>query len=48
MGDHRSVSEDSRALLGAPGGGLVSVDRVLGKVTDVIWPLDRKHAVDGQ
>ena len=48
MGDHRSVSEDSRALLGAPGGGMIPVDRVIGKVTDVIWPLDRRHSVEGQ
>ncbi|MDQ0093403.1 signal peptidase I [Paeniglutamicibacter psychrophenolicus] len=47
MGDHRSVSEDSRALLGAPGGGMIPVDRVIGKVTDVIWPLDRRHPVEG-
>lgn len=46
MGDHRSVSEDSRALLGAPGGGMVPVDRVLGRVEQVIWPLDRKRPVD--
>ena len=45
MGDHRSVSEDSRALLGAPGGGMISVDRVLGQVSEVIWPLDRKRPV---
>ncbi|MGL3806201.1 signal peptidase I [Paeniglutamicibacter sp. R2-26] len=45
MGDHRSVSEDSRALLGAPGGGMVPVDRVLGKVDQVIWPLDRKRPI---
>ncbi|MFJ6416533.1 signal peptidase I [Paeniglutamicibacter sp. NPDC091659] len=45
MGDHRSVSEDSRALLGAPGGGMISVDRVLGQAREVIWPLDRKRPV---
>ncbi len=39
MGDHRSVSADSRALLGAPGGGMVSVDRVIGQPVAVIWPL---------
>ncbi len=30
MGDHRSVSQDSRSLLGASGGGMISLDRVTG------------------
>ncbi|MCX8452774.1 MULTISPECIES: signal peptidase I [Paenarthrobacter] len=41
MGDHRSRSADSRALLGAPGGGMVPIDRVIGKPVRIIWPLDR-------
>lgn len=41
MGDHRSVSADSRSLLGAPGGGLVPVDRVIGRPVQILWPLDR-------
>lgn len=41
MGDHRSRSADSRSLLGAPGGGLVPVDRVIGRPVRIIWPLDR-------
>jgi signal peptidase I len=41
MGDHRSLSADSRSLLGAPGGGMVPVDRVIGRPVQVIWPLDR-------
>ncbi len=41
MGDHRSVSADSRSLLGAPGGGFVSIERVIGRPTTIIWPLDR-------
>jgi signal peptidase I len=41
MGDHRSVSADSRSLLGAPGGGMVPVDRVIGRPLEIIWPLDR-------
>jgi signal peptidase I len=51
MGDHRSVSTDSRALLGAPGGGMVPVDRVVGRVEHTVWPLDRTGPVgteDGQ
>ncbi|MGN7200890.1 signal peptidase I [Arthrobacter sp. SAFR-044] len=41
MGDHRSVSADSRSLLGAPGGGLVPLDRVIGRPVQILWPLDR-------
>jgi len=41
MGDHRSRSADSRGLLGAPGGGMVPLDRVIGKPVQIIWPLDR-------
>lgn len=41
MGDHRSVSADSRSLLGAPGGGLVPLERVIGRPVQILWPLDR-------
>ncbi|MGG5171504.1 signal peptidase I [Pseudarthrobacter sp. J1738] len=41
MGDHRSVSADSRSLLGAPGGGMVPESRVIGRPISIIWPLDR-------
>jgi signal peptidase I len=41
MGDHRSVSQDSREHLGEPGGGFVPVDRVVGRAVLVIWPLNR-------
>ncbi|QOT20883.1 signal peptidase I [Paenarthrobacter sp. YJN-D] len=41
MGDHRSRSADSRGLLGAPGGGMVPMDRVIGRPVQIIWPLDR-------
>lgn len=41
MGDHRSVSVDSRSLLGAPGGGLVRADRVVGEAVAVLWPPGR-------
>jgi signal peptidase I len=41
MGDHRSVSADSRSLLGAPGGGMVPMARVIGRPVQIIWPLDR-------
>lgn len=45
MGDHRSVSQDSRSLLGAPGGGLISTDRVIGRPVATVWPLGRIHAL---
>ena len=45
MGDHRSMSADSRSLLGAPGGGMVPLDRVVGRPVQIIWPLDRFTAV---
>ncbi|HEX5565774.1 MAG TPA: signal peptidase I [Streptomyces sp.] len=38
MGDRRSRSRDSRDHLGAPGGGTVPVDRVIGRVDWIIWP----------
>jgi signal peptidase I len=41
MGDHRADSLDSRAHLGDPGGGMVPLDKVLGRVMGVVWPLDR-------
>lgn len=46
MGDHRSVSLDSRSLLGAPGGGLISVSKVIGSPVATVWPLGRIHAID--
>lgn len=39
MGDHRSVSQDSRSHLGEPGGGTVPMDHVVGKAFVVIWPI---------
>jgi signal peptidase I len=47
MGDHRSVSEDSRALMGAPGGGMIDTDRVIGEVAEVLWPLEDKRPIEG-
>ena len=41
LGDHRSVSSDARAHLGSPGGGMVSVDRVIGLARFILWPRDR-------
>lgn len=39
MGDHRSDSVDSRALLGAPGGGMIRTDRIIGSPVMTLWPL---------
>jgi signal peptidase I len=41
MGDHRSVSEDSRAHRSQPGKGFVPVDDVIGRAFTIVWPLDR-------
>ncbi|MEU7697149.1 signal peptidase I [Streptomyces sp. NPDC015492] len=41
MGDHRSQSSDSRDHLGSPGGGMVPVDRVVGRADWIAWPLGR-------
>ena len=38
LGDHRSVSEDSRRHLSAQGGGAVLSSQVLGKAVLVLWP----------
>ncbi|MFI2779013.1 signal peptidase I [Streptomyces sp. ALB3] len=47
MGDHRSNSRDSRDHLGQPGGGMVPVERVVGRVDWLGWPLGRLGAVEG-
>jgi signal peptidase I len=41
MGDHRSVSQDSRAHQDDARGGMVPVDNVLGRAFAVVWPLDQ-------
>ncbi|WP_380169353.1 signal peptidase I [Jannaschia sp. R86511] len=41
MGDHRSVSADSRAQLDEQGDGFVPLDNVVGRAVLRIWPLDR-------
>jgi signal peptidase I len=41
MGDHRAVSEDSRAHREQPGKGFVPVDDVIGRAFTIVWPLDR-------
>lgn len=46
MGDHRSDSADSRAYLGAPGGGFVPEERVVGRAMAVVWPLSSGRSID--
>nr|WP_202628039.1 signal peptidase I [Cellulomonas sp. APG4] len=41
MGDNRQNSQDSRFKQGAPGGGSVPVDNVVGVAFVTLWPLDR-------
>lgn len=41
MGDHRTDSLDSRALLGAPGGGMIREDKVIGTPFMIAFPLSR-------
>ncbi|MEV1048526.1 signal peptidase I [Streptomyces sp. NPDC049916] len=47
MGDHRSRSSDSRDHLGSPGGGMVPVDRVTGRVDWLGWPPARIGSLEG-
>ncbi|MFJ5889443.1 signal peptidase I [Streptomyces californicus] len=47
MGDHRSRSSDSRDRLGSPGGGMVPVDRVTGRVDWLGWPPARTGSLAG-
>jgi signal peptidase I len=46
QGDNRSNSADSRVHLGDPGGGLIPVDDVVGKVFMVVWPLENAKMLD--
>ncbi|MFJ9825389.1 signal peptidase I [Streptomyces sp. NPDC101160] len=45
MGDHRSQSSDSRDHLGQPGGGMVPVDKVIGRADWIGWPFGRWSTV---
>ncbi|MFC9296400.1 signal peptidase I [Streptomyces sp. NPDC057011] len=47
MGDHRAQSRDSRDHLGEPGGGMVPVDKVIGRADWIGWPVSRWGAVGG-
>ncbi|MFE7131325.1 signal peptidase I [Streptomyces sp. NPDC057638] len=41
LGDHRGDSRDSRDHLGSPGGGMVPVERVIGRAEWIAWPFGR-------
>ncbi|MEV8308988.1 signal peptidase I [Streptomyces flavidovirens] len=46
MGDHRSHSRDSRDHLGEPGGGMVPVEKVVGRADWIGWPVGRWSSLD--
>lgn len=45
MGDHRSVSLDSRSHTGDPGGGSIPVPQVIGRAFVIVWPFSRAGAL---
>ncbi|RJL21788.1 signal peptidase I [Bailinhaonella thermotolerans] len=46
MGDHRGVSNDSRAHKTEPGGGTIPEDHVIGRAFVIVWPLSRASVID--
>ncbi|GAA2279604.1 signal peptidase I [Streptomyces ruber] len=46
LGDHRGASSDSRDHLGSPGGGMIPVDRVIGRADWIAWPVGRWAGID--
>ncbi|WP_422116952.1 signal peptidase I [Brachybacterium sp. UNK5269] len=45
LGDNRADSTDSRHLLGAPGGGMIPVQRVVGEADQLVWPPTRRGSL---
>ncbi|MFD5427903.1 signal peptidase I [Streptomyces sp. NPDC127084] len=45
LGDHRDKSRDSRDHLGDPGGGMVPLDKVIGRADWIGWPAGRWSTV---
>jgi signal peptidase I len=41
MGDHRSLSADSRVHMSDPGNGTIPADNVVGRAFVLVWPLSR-------
>lgn len=46
LGDHRGDSRDSRDHLGEPGGGMVPVDKVIGRADRIVWPPSHWRALE--
>lgn len=46
MGDHRSVSLDSRSHTADPGGGSIPVGQVIGRAFVIVWPFNRFSSID--
>lgn len=46
LGDHRGDSSDSRDHLGSPGGGMVPLDRVIGRAGWIVWPSGHWTSLD--
>ncbi|SDL67105.1 signal peptidase I [Nonomuraea maritima] len=46
MGDHRSVSLDSRSHTGDPGGGSIPESQVIGRAFVIVWPFNRFTSID--
>ncbi|MDO5727107.1 MAG: signal peptidase I [Bowdeniella nasicola] len=46
MGDNRGNSRDSRAHIGAPGGGFVPLENVAGRAFFIMWPSSRWGSVN--
>ncbi|WP_395574964.1 signal peptidase I [Streptomyces sp. BK79] len=46
LGDHRDDSSDSRDHLGSPGGGMVPLDKVIGRADWIVWPFDHATGLD--
>lgn len=45
LGDNRHASQDSRSLLGAPGGGMIRESQVIGRVDAITWPVERRTGI---
>ncbi|MEU7406284.1 signal peptidase I [Streptomyces sp. NPDC044948] len=46
LGDHRADSSDSRDHLGSPGGGMIPLDRVIGRADWIVWPFAHATHLD--
>lgn len=45
LGDNRHASQDSRSLLGAPGGGMIRESKVIGRAEAIAWPQERRSGI---